>query len=364
MSTMTSKRNCNPVQFQFVLQNFRSVSKNLVEFEVYKNSMSQKPEVVCLTETWLNPSYNNNCFSLNGYQTIIASNRKKRGGGVAFFLKNNINCQIVQKLETNSVQLLTVAIKTIKEEIWFSCTYMPPNCTNEANFLTVERYLDSLMVHPETKHVLCGNFNDNFSINSKKAESLKSLLAGNGLSISNNNDPTRLSNGRGTLIDAIFSNFFIETKVKSTSITDLHTVEGSFDLNGSPEKYYKALKSRNWHNLDNPITRERLENDLRYQFEVHRSSLELLPIDKAFKNFHELLTEALNSHLPEKNRTQKKNKNWIDNEVKNLATKKRSLKKLADTTGSPQIHENFQKTCKNIKTLIRYKNKLFIKESA
>ena len=169
---MTIKKTCNPVQFQFVLQNIRSVSKNLDEFEVYINSMSQKPEVVCLTETWLNLSYNNNCFSLNGYQTIIASNCKKRGGGVAFFLKNNINCQIVKKLETNSVQLLTVAIKTI-EEIWFSCFYMPPNCTNEANFLTVERYLDSLMVDPETKHVLCGDFNVHFLINSKKSRKLK-----------------------------------------------------------------------------------------------------------------------------------------------------------------------------------------------
>ena len=234
-----------------------------------------------------------------------------------------------------------------------------PNCTNEANFLTVERYLDSLMVDPETKH--CGDFNVHFLINSKKAESLQSLLAGNGLSISSNSNPTRVSNVRGTLIDAIFSNFFIETKVKSTTITDHHTVEGSFDLNGSPEKYFKALKSRNWHNLDNPITRERLEKDLKYQFEVHRSSLELLPIDKAFKKFHESLSEALNSHLPEKYCTQKKNTNWIDNEVKGLATKKRSLRKLADTTGSPQIHENFQKTCKNLKSLIRSKNKPFIK---
>ena len=163
---------------------------------------------------------------------------------------------------------------------------MPPNCTNEANFLTVERYFDSLMIDPETKHVLCGDFNVNFFnkqqksrkfknrsknlvgilmliflINSKKAESLKTeSLAGNGLRISNNNEPKRVSNGRGTLIDAIFSYFLIETKVTSTCITDHHTVEGSLDLDGSPEK---SLKSRNWHNLDNPITREKLEKDLR-----------------------------------------------------------------------------------------------------
>ena len=215
-STMTSKGIFHPRQFQFVLQNKWSVSKNLDKLEVHINSMSQKPEVVCLTETWFNPSYDNNCFSLNGYQTIISSNCKTRGGDVAFFLKNNINCQIVKKLETNSVQLLTVAFKTIKEQIWFSCIYMPPNCTNVANFLAVERYLDSLMIDSETKHVLCGDFNFNFLINCKKAESLKNLLAGNGLRISNKNEPTRVSNDRGTLIDAIFYNSLIETKVTST----------------------------------------------------------------------------------------------------------------------------------------------------
>ena len=72
-----------------------------------------------------------------------------------------------------------------------------------------------------------------------------------------------------------------------------------------------------------------------------------------------MLTEALNSHLPEKHRKRKNNKNWIDNEVTNLATKKRSLKKLADATGSPQINENFQKTCKNLKSLIKSKKQTY-----
>ena len=158
---------------------------------------------------------------------------------------------------------------------------MPPNCS-EANFLTVERYHDSLMVDPETKHVHCGDFKVNF-FKQQKAESLKNLLAGNSLGISNNNEQTRVSSGRCTLIDAIFSNFFIETKIKSTCITDHHRVDGSFDLDGSPEKYHKAQKSCNWHNLDNPNTRERLEKDLSYHFGVHRSRLELLPIDNAFQ---------------------------------------------------------------------------------
>ena len=121
----------------------------------------------------------------------------------------------------------------------------------------------------------------------------------------------------------------------------------------------KTLKSRKWQNLDNSSARESFEKDLRYQFKVHWSSLELLPTDNAFKKFHEMLTEALNSHLPEKYRTRKKNKNWIDNEVKILPTKKRSLKRLANEIGSPQINENFQKTCKNLKSLIRSNKQIF-----
>ena len=50
-STITNKKICHRTQFQFVRQNIGSVSKNLDELEVYINSMSQKPELVCLTET-------------------------------------------------------------------------------------------------------------------------------------------------------------------------------------------------------------------------------------------------------------------------------------------------------------------------
>ena len=95
------------------------------------------------------------------------------------------------------------------------------------------------MVDPETKHVLCGDFIVKILINIKIAKSLKSLSAGNGLSISNNYDSTRVSISRGTLFDAIFSYFFYRNKVKSTCITDHHTVEGSSDLNGSSEKTLK-----------------------------------------------------------------------------------------------------------------------------
>ena len=47
---------------------------------------------------------------MDGYQIIMKSDCKK-GGGDTFFLKNKTNCQIV-KLEINSVELLTVELKS------------------------------------------------------------------------------------------------------------------------------------------------------------------------------------------------------------------------------------------------------------
>ena len=132
---------------------------------------------------------------------------------------------------------------------------MPPNCTIEANFLMADRYLYSLMVDPEKNMYFVGILMLIF-LNSKKSRKFKKPFSRNGLSISNNNEPTRVSNGRGTLIYVTFFNFFIETKVKSTCITDHHTVVGSFDLDGKRETYLKALKSRNWHNIHNTNTKK------------------------------------------------------------------------------------------------------------
>ena len=47
---------------------------------------------------------------------------------------------------------------------------MPTNCINGANFLLIGRYLDSLMVDPEPKHVLCGDFNKQQNVKVLKSE--------------------------------------------------------------------------------------------------------------------------------------------------------------------------------------------------
>ena len=50
-----------------LLQNIRSMRKNFDSFNVYLETLSIKPMIVCLTETWLNDRFNHSLFTLNGY---------------------------------------------------------------------------------------------------------------------------------------------------------------------------------------------------------------------------------------------------------------------------------------------------------
>ena len=73
--------------FKFLVhQNIRSLIKNFSQLEAYLTN-SDKPGIIALTETWLKPYSNTACYELNGYQELIAVSRKKRGGGVAFYVE-------------------------------------------------------------------------------------------------------------------------------------------------------------------------------------------------------------------------------------------------------------------------------------
>ena len=74
-----------------------------------------------------------------------------------------------------------------------------------------------------------------------------------------------------------------------------------------------------------------------------------------------MLTEALNCHLPEKHRKRKNNKNWTDNEVKNLATENVVLRNWQMQLEVHKSTEIFKKLVKTLNRSSNLKNKHFIK---
>ena len=81
---------------KIILQNIRSVYKNLNEFEVLMKLQKSQPLEICLTETWLKDQSNTKCINLDGYQEIATSNRNTlKGGGVGIFVRMNLPQTII-----------------------------------------------------------------------------------------------------------------------------------------------------------------------------------------------------------------------------------------------------------------------------
>ena len=88
---------------------------------------------------------------------------KKRGGGVLIYAHRKTSFEIVNSLNHNKLQILTARVKLGSISILLSCIYLPPNSVKAETLDTLESYCDSLHFQPSENHIICGDFNANFS---------------------------------------------------------------------------------------------------------------------------------------------------------------------------------------------------------
>ena len=89
--------------------NVRCLSYHLDELKVLLASLDQKPDVIALTETWMTVDDDTSDYKLERYQPIEANPRKeakRRSGGVAFFIRNDLHYTPIEFVRTSSAQLL------------------------------------------------------------------------------------------------------------------------------------------------------------------------------------------------------------------------------------------------------------------
>ena len=94
-----------------MLQNVRSLPKNVHALNVYLTTLKCKPKIIAFTETWLKDCHPIGLYNINGYHPIITANRVRRGGGVAFYISENLKFQIVDTFNQNFLQNLSIKIK-------------------------------------------------------------------------------------------------------------------------------------------------------------------------------------------------------------------------------------------------------------
>lgn len=97
-----------------------SAFSNVVDFIITGNY-----DIVGLAETWLSNQIVNTQIHINGYK-LVRIDRGKRGGGLAFYLRENIRYEILLSNIEENIEHLWLKIKYRKSEYSVGLLYRPP----------------------------------------------------------------------------------------------------------------------------------------------------------------------------------------------------------------------------------------------
>lgn len=116
-------------------------------------------DVVCLSETWLSPNFDESLISIKGYK-LTAVSRDGRRGGEAIYTRDFLKVSVLTSHIDCDLEYIWVCIKLRDIKLALGCLYRPPN-GNFRNFLTsFEEVYDT--IHLDYANNIClGDFNIN-----------------------------------------------------------------------------------------------------------------------------------------------------------------------------------------------------------
>ena len=136
--------------------NARSIIKKREELVAY--AMSENPDIISITETWLNISDKHLIaeISIPGYNMFLNCRENKRGGGVILYIKNSISAIEINKANSTAYESVYVKLKINRKHIIVATIYRPPKMTSEND----EILFNEIETITRTKTcIICGDFN-------------------------------------------------------------------------------------------------------------------------------------------------------------------------------------------------------------
>ena len=173
----SERQSCKPGRFTFgfsatllkqekvlpkiLLANVQSVKPKIDELRLVADAY--KPEIICLTETWLSPDIEDALVSLHHYSLVREDRQFRKGGGVAVYVQDDIPfhaSQFCNKID-KSVEITLINLFSL--QLFILCAYIPPNTSGEKLKRLHEQIVQSvdvsLSTHPNHDVIIVGDFN-------------------------------------------------------------------------------------------------------------------------------------------------------------------------------------------------------------
>lgn len=201
----------------------RSLPKNFEKLELQISQLSAQPDIILLSETWLDPSLAAS-YNLSSYNLEVSSPESFRGKGCGIYINNSIVYKRRQDLESSELKFQSVFIEICipnKKNIVLASIYRSPSFP-VTDFL---EYFEPTMlrVNLESKYCIIGG---DFNVDLLKHQSMEipatflNTFLALGL-VPTISVPTRVCNESKSLIDNFFLNEVSLIKSSNVIISDI-----------------------------------------------------------------------------------------------------------------------------------------------
>ena len=232
---------------KFIHLNVRSLLPKIDEIRFLVHSADL--DVVCINESWLDDSVNNNEIAIVGYN-VIRNDRNRHGGGVIMYIKETISYICRSDLQNQTVEAVWIELAAQSTNPVLCCSvYRPPS----AGIDYYETLLDMLdkVTDEKKEFVLLGDLNFNYIIDETLCDNpvhhIETLYTAQQMVT----DPTRVTTKSSTLLDVILSTIPCRhnvTCVRKTAISDHYLVCTVIDIGECKRKsnVHKYIRYRDY----------------------------------------------------------------------------------------------------------------------
>lgn len=340
-------------------QNIRSLRKNFDSFLSELYSIDRLPDVIILTEIWIEVS-EENLYSIANYLSFVKCNSNQRSGGVAVFLSDKITAYRVDSTDMITADCVHLKI-SLSDNKFFELLaiyrlheYSVDNFTTELDTVLSKIKAATLMIN--------GDININIIDKSHPSDQYIIKMASHGLK-SLVNEPTRVTQISKTCIDHVFyrskynSNINCEAQVFRTCITDHWTTVAYIRYKIHWQKNDYKDNNKTFFKLDIDHLMSSVDKiDWNLVFSTNSASA-------SFDCFIVKLQECIEqSHKHVRVKSKFKNP-WMNNTLKrNIAEKNRLYKDFLSGTNDPILEQRYKHSKNLLLNQIRYTKKRYYSE--
>jgi exonuclease III len=145
-------------------QNIRSLRSNFDSFMLHFSTFNCKPNIIVLTEIWIDDS-EINLYRINGYKHFVKCNNNSRAKGVFVYVKENIHC-CSMPVNVMSADCVLLSVKLGFTEFELLSVY------RNLNFSTTQFYdeIEVILKGSKNNLIVVGDININVLVSNNDSD--------------------------------------------------------------------------------------------------------------------------------------------------------------------------------------------------